>query len=593
MIKSKIPFINTFGDYLPLKEYFIQNRWHLLIGLTCLLVVDFLQLLIPLVIKKVIDALTVESATPFSLLHYGLIILVLAFVISVLRYFWRFFVIGHSRKVEERLRNRLFHHLESLSLSFYRKTKTGDIMARSINDITAVRMATGMGLVAMMDGIVIGIAAICFMVYINPQLTLISLIPAPFVIYFARRLTRRMSSGYETVQKTFSDLTERAREAFAGIRVVKSFMRESWEYKRVATEGKNYVTQNMKLARTIALFFPIMTLFTNLGLAVVIWLGGRLTILGHITTGDFVAFIGYLNMLTWPMMAMGWVTNLFQRGAASMRRINRILLEVPEIRGPAIPPVTGPPKGTIELRGVNFMYPEKREYALKDISLSVRAGQTLSLVGRVGSGKTTLLYTLPRLLDVQEGSILIDGRDIHDFPLQVLRENIGFITQDTILFSDTIRNNVAFGRPDISEEALEAALRTAQILDEIRNLGGGLDTILGERGLSLSGGQRQRLAIARAIVSDPPILILDDSLSMVDTRTEESILNRILTLRRDKTNLIVSHRFSTITRADLIAVLKDGELLEMGDHKTLLKKGNEFARLYERQLLAQELKIGD
>jgi ATP-binding cassette subfamily B protein len=298
-------------------------------------------------------------------------------------------------------------------------------------------------------------------------------------------------------------------------------------------------------------------------------------------------------MLTWPMMAMGWVTNLFQRGAASMRRINRILLEVPEIRGPAIPPVTGPPKGTIELRGVNFMYPEKREYALKDISLSVRAGQTLSLVGRVGSGKTTLLYTLPRLLDVQEGSILIDGRDIHDFPLQVLRENIGFITQDTILFSDTIRNNVAFGRPDISEEALEAALRTAQILDEIRNLGGGLDTILGERGLSLSGGQRQRLAIARAIVSDPPILILDDSLSMVDTRTEESILNRILTLRRDKTNLIVSHRFSTITRADLIAVLKDGELLEMGDHKTLLKKGNEFARLYERQLLAQELKIGD
>ncbi|MFC1531937.1 ABC transporter ATP-binding protein [Thermodesulfobacteriota bacterium] len=577
---------------MPLKVYFIQNRLPLSIGLTCLLVVDFLQLLIPLVIKKAIDALTLNKATSGILLNYGMIILTIAFLIAALRYIWRLFIIGHSRKVEEMLRNSLFQHLETLSLSFYQRTKTGDIMARSINDIMAVRMATGMGLVSLIDGLVIGIVAICFMIYINPYLTLMSLIPAPFVIYFAKMFTRRMSTGYETVQKSFSDLTEKIREAFAGIRVVKTFLRESWEHQRVEEEGKKYISENMKLARTIAFFFPMMTLFTNLGLAIVIWFGGRLTILGHTTTGDFVAFIGYLNLLTWPMMAMGWVTNLFQRGAASMRRINRILEEVPEITAPVMSQNIRPPTDFIEFRRLCIKYPEKTEYALKEISLTIEIGQTVSLVGQVGSGKTTLLYAMPRLIDVQKGSILIDGKDIRDFPLKDLRKNIGFVTQDTFLFSDTIRNNVVFGRNDISEEALEIALKTARIYDEIQSLERGLDTILGERGMTLSGGQRQRLTIARAIVFDPPILVLDDSLSMVDTRTEENILNRILTLRKDRTNFIVSHRLSTISRADLIAVLDNGELVEVGDHKTLLNNRNEFARLYERQLLAQELKIG-
>ncbi|MDB9822190.1 ABC transporter ATP-binding protein/permease [Deltaproteobacteria bacterium] len=591
MKKPRTPLISIFKDFYPLKEYFIQNRLALFIGFICLLSVDFLQLIVPLIIKRAIDSLTIKTATTTVLLKYAIIILVIALMIAILRFFWRLLVIGHSRKVEEKLRNRLFQHLETLSLSFYQKTKTGDIMARSINDIMAVRMAAGMGLVAFIDSLILGIAAICFMVYINPYLTLLSLLPAPFVIFLARRLTRRMSSGHENVQKKFSDLTERVRESFAGIRIVKSFSREPWEYHRVESEGKLYLSANMKLTKIVAFFFPMMALFTNLGLAIVLWYGGRLTILDHITTGDFVAFIGYLNLLTWPMMAIGWVTNLFQRGSASMRRINSILEETPEITGPAVSVDIKPPAGEIEFRGISFTYPGKTEYALKNISMTIERGQTVSLVGRVGSGKTTLLNTIPRLLEIQQGLILIDGRNIRDYPLKTLRENVGFVTQDAIIFSDTIRNNVLFGRGNISDETLLNALKVAGIYDEILSLDKGLDTILGERGVTLSGGQRQRLTIARAIIADPPILMIDDSMSMIDTGTEESILNMLLSLREDKTNLIISHRLSTIRRAGIIAVMDNGELVEMGDHENLLKKGNVFARLYKRQVLAQELEM--
>jgi ATP-binding cassette subfamily B protein len=349
----------------------------------------------------------------------------------------------------------------------------------------------------------------------------------------------------------------------------------------------------MKLTSTVAFFFPMMGLFTNLGLAIVLWFGGRLTILEHITTGDFVAFIGYLNLLTWPIMAIGWVTNLFQRGAASMRRINRLLEEEPEITSPVLSRQTPHPEGRIDFRGIYFVYPGKTKQALKNLSITIEKGQTVSLVGRVGSGKTTLLYSIPRLLDIQQGSILLDGKDIRSYPLKTLRENIGFVTQDAVIFSDTIRNNVLLGRKDISEEELIDALKMAGIYDEIWDMENGPDTLLGERGVTLSGGQRQRLTIARAIISDPRILILDDSMSMIDTRTEERILNAILSRRRDKTNLIVSHRLSTISRADITAVMKNGELVETGDHESLLKKGNEFAKLYERQLLVQELEMNE
>ncbi|MBN2125520.1 MAG: ABC transporter ATP-binding protein [Deltaproteobacteria bacterium] len=591
MKRTRFPSHGILKDFHPLREYFLQNRWSLAIGMGGLLAVDFLQLLIPLVIKGAVDALTVGSATAGILLKYGMIIMGIALVMALLRYIWRYFLFGISRKAEEGLRNRLYEHLQRLDLSFYHRTKTGDLMARAINDVNAVRMAMGMGLVALTDGMVLGMAAIGFMIAIHPTLTLISLIPAPAIIYFTRILTRRMSTGYERVQKTFSDLTERAREAFAGIRVVKAYRREPWEAARVEEEGRTYVSENLTLARTFALFIPLVAVFTNLGLAIVIWMGGRLTILGQITTGDFVAFISYLNLLTWPMMAIGWVVNLIQRGGASMRRINRVLEETPEIREPVRALDGAGMRGEIRFSGLTLFHPGQDSPVLKDIVATIEAGQTVALVGRVGSGKTTLLHTIPRLLDVPRGRVFIDGADLLDFSLKGLRGRIGFVTQESVVFTDTIRNNVLFGRSGPAEEEVESALRTAQIHDDVAALDQGLDTLLGERGLTLSGGQRQRLTIARALIGDPPILIMDDALSMVDTRTEERILNRILEYRKGKTNLIVSHRLSTISRADLIMVLVRGAVAESGDHGSLLARGGEYARLYERQLLAEELGV--
>ena len=596
-------FAAMLKNFQPLGIYFAQNRWALAVGLLSLLLVDFLLLLIPLVIKKAIDLLITQTPETGSLLlQQGIIIVSIALMIALFRYVWRRLILGHSRKVEQGLRNRMYGHLQTLPISFFQKTRTGDLMARAMNDINAIRMASGMGLVALIDGTVLGIAAIGFMMSIDLKLTLISLIPAPVVIILTKILTRRMATGFETVQRTFSDLTERVREAFAGIRVVKAHNRETWEYLKIKEQGERYVAKNMNLAKTLAIFFPVMTIFTNAGLAIVILLGGRYAILGEITPGDFVAFISYLNLLTWPMMAMGWVTNLIQRGSASMRRINHILEEVPDITDPApLQDSSGRPMpegiflkpvgGEIEIRGLSLKYPGQTDYALKRIHLKINASETVAVVGRVGSGKTTLLQTIPRVLDVQVNTVFLDSVDIRQIPLKTLRGKIGFVSQEVFLFSDTIRNNVTFGRRGIEEQDLENALHAAGIIEEIQSLERGLDTVLGERGITLSGGQRQRLTIARAIVQPLPILILDDALSMVDTRTEEEILNRILDLRHNRTNLIVSHRVSTISRADRIVVLDKGELVEEGNHESLIALGGVYATLYEEQRLVGELEI--
>ncbi len=584
-----LPLTETLKNFLPIKKYFIRNRWPLFFGLMSLLTVDFLQLLIPLVIKRAIDLLTAKTATLPILFKQGLTIVGIALMIALFRYIWRHLILGHSKKVEEGLRNQLYFHLQTLPLSFFQRKKTGDLMARAINDINGIRMAAGMGLVALTDGAVLGMAAIGFMMSINVKLTLISLIPAPFIVLGTKILTRRMSSGFETVQKTFSDLTERVREAFSGVRVIKSYNRENWEYERVRHVGLRYISENMRLAKTLAFFFPMMAIFTNTGLAIVIWIGGRLTIMGNITTGDFVAFTAYLNLLTWPMMAMGWVTNLIQRGSASMRRINNILDEVPEIQDSPQLQDMARIRGDIEIKGLAITYPGQADPALKNISLKIDAGETVALVGRVGSGKTSLLHAIPRLVEIPPETLFIDGRDIRQIPLKTLRKNIGFVTQDVFIFSDTVRNNVIFGRSNISREKLHAALRAADILESIQHLEKGLDTVLGERGITLSGGQRQRLTIARALITDPSILIMDDALSMVDTLTEQRILKQVLQLRENRTSVIVSHRISTISRAKRILVLDRGELVEEGTHETLLAKKGIYATLYEKQLVAQEL----
>ena len=576
-------------DFKPLTTYFIENRIALIIGLSSLLLVDALQLFIPRIIKKSIDTLTIGQASSGLLITYALVIVGMAIAMAIFRYIWRYFVFGHSRKVEKALRNRIYKHLQTLSLSFYWKTKTGDLMARAVNDIDAVRMAAGMGLVALTDGVVLGLATIGFMLYINVTLTLISLIPTPFIFYFTVIITRKMGKEFRQVQQTFSELTESVREVLSGIRVIKAYNRQSWGYSRVQAKGRTYISNNLDLAATLAVFFPLMTLFTNLGLAVVIWVGGRLTILGSITTGDFVAFISYLNLLTWPMMALGWVTNLIQRGSASMRRINGILNEVPEITDTTTNLSRDIIRGKVCLKGVTFYYPKKSTPALKDIYLTTKAGQTAAIVGGVGSGKSTLLQIIPRLIETERNMVKIDEIPIHDRDLKHLRESIGFVTQETHIFSDTIFNNIIFGREGVSKDCMRNVLEISQLAADINSFPKGIHSVLGERGITLSGGQRQRLTIARALISDPPILILDDALSQVDTRTEATILHNILMMRQGKTNIIVSHRLSTIRRADIIFVLKDGQLVEKGDHTSLLAAGNEYKRLYERQQLSEEL----
>jgi ATP-binding cassette, subfamily B, multidrug efflux pump len=589
----------SLNNFQPLWIYFVKNRWALLTGVLSLLMVDFLLLMIPLIIKKAINLLVVQaSGTGALLVKQGMMIGIIALFIALFRYVWRHFLLGHSRKVEQGLRKRLYGHIQTLSLSFFQNTKTGDLMARAINDINAVRMACGMGLVALVDGLVLGTAAIGFMMSIDWRLTVISLIPAPVVVVFTRMLANQMSARFERVQKSFSGLTEQARESFAGIRVVKAHQREGWEYNRMKAKGERYVGESMHLARTLALFFPLMTLITNAGLAVVILLGGRYTISGTITPGDFVAFISYLNLLTWPVMAMGWVVSLIQRGSASMRRINGIFDAVPEIQDPNDETGQVPEEnwektnGAIHFCGLSFQYPGQGEYVLKDVNLKIRPGETVAIVGRVGSGKTTLLQIIPRLLNAHENTVFVDGRDIRKLPLTALRKKIGFVSQDVFIFSDTVFNNVAFGLDDVSDEEVRHALDVAGILEEMEVLDEGLNTLLGERGITLSGGQRQRLTIARAVVGNFPILILDDALSMVDTRTEEGILNRILDLRQNRTNVIVSHRVSTIRRADRIFVFDHGSLKEEGTHETLIQLKGIYAALYEEQLLGETFENG-
>lgn len=592
MEKTRPGLREALRGFSLLYPYFAESRLALTIGLASLLLVDLLQLVIPLVIRRAVDHLATQTASYSTLLLHAGLILAIALLIGCLRYVWRLGIFGISRKIEMGLRNQLFAHVQTLSPAFFQRNPTGDIMARAVNDINAVRMASGMGLVALVDATVLGLAAVGFMISMNAFLTLICLCPAPIVILLGRILTRRMSSGFEKVQATFSDLTEKVREGFAGIRVIKANARNNWQLERIKKEGERYISENMALARTMALFFPVMAVFTNLGLAAVIWMGGGLAIAGTITPGDLVAFTSYINIMAWPIMAMGWVANLIQRGGASLRRIKRILDEAPEITESPGALAPSDIRGEITARGLTISYEGKAGKVIDCIAFTIEAGQIVALVGRVGSGKSSLLNAIPRLIPVPQGVLAIDGLDITMFSLKALRRSVGFVPQDAIIFSDTIRNNVLLGREGISEERLRLALEMADIWNEVSALEKGLDTIVGERGITLSGGQRQRLTIARALLADPPILILDDALSMVDSGTEERILGRILAARKGRTTLIVTHRTATLRSVERILVLDGGRLVEDGDHRALLAKKGHYRAIYESSVLEAELERG-
>ena len=577
------------GNFRTLKRYFVQHRWRLLIGLATLLVVDGLQLIIPQVIKLAIDDLTRGGIVQADLVKYGLYIAGIALLIGFFRYFWRFMILGTARRIEEALRGRLFSHLQTLSLSFFQETKTGDLMAHATNDMDAVRMAVGMGLVAITDTLVLGASAIVFMILIDPKLTLFAIVPMPFIALVTTRFSRLVHHRFESVQASFSRLTEQVRESLAGIRVVKAFAQEGYEREKLDHIGEEYVGKNIRLIKVWGMFFPLIMLLANLGTVIVLWLGGMETIVGTITAGGFVAFMTYLGILAWPMMALGWVINLIQRGSASMGRINKILNTQPEIADrPRLRPITQL-EGKIEFRDLTFSYKPGSLPTLKGITLQVNPGEFVAIVGRTGTGKSTLCNLIPRLFDPPNGHLFMDGREIHAIPIKSLRESIGYVPQDTFLFSTTIKENIVFGNPKASEEEVANAARIAQIDEEIRTFPMGIETLIGEKGITLSGGQKQRIAIARAILLNPQIMILDDALSSVDTQTEERIWNGLGEILDGKTCIVVSHRLSSIKEADKIILLDDGEITEMGDHQSLLSMGGIYAQIYQRQQIEEEL----
>ena len=576
-----------------IKPYFFENRFKILIGLLSLITVDMLQLFIPRIIKRAVDGLTAFQIDLWRLFMYAVAMTGIAVFICVFRYVWRRCLLGTSRRIEEGLRNQFFAHLQGLSAAYFDQVKTGDLMAHATNDIQQIRMATGMGLVAINDAIVLGLAAIGFMAYINVKLTLFVLIPMPLIVISARFFSKKMHRGYQAVQGAFSELTEVVRERFAGIRIIKAHHRLREETAKVETTSKIYMDENIRLVKVIGSFFPMMLLFTNLSLAIVLYLGGRQTIMLTITPGDFVAFISYLGLLTWPMMALGWVTNLIQRGRASLDRVNRILKTVPEIKNRKDARVLERVQGHIVFKNVSFRYESGNgtdgASVLAGIDLSIRPGEVLGIVGPPGSGKSTLLSLIPRLYDIHKGGILIDGHDIRALDIQSLRSHISFIPQEPFLFADTIRKNITLDNPDVSDDQLEEATRKAALYDAIQHFPAGFDTVAGEKGVILSGGQKQRIALARCFLQNTPILILDDPISQVDLETGTNIIKAIRDLAASKTIVIVSHRLSAVSYANHIITLDRGRMVESGSHQELMQTDNYYAKTFRLQELEEDL----
>ncbi len=572
-----------------IKPYFSENRYLIISGLICLIAVDILQLIIPRIIKWAVDDLTLLNIDLTGLSSYALYIVAIAVMIGLFRYGWRRCLIGTSRRAEEGLRNILFAHIQTLSASYFDRVKTGDLMAHATNDIQHVRMALGMGMVALTDAIVLGTAAIAFMIYINKLLTLIALIPMPLVVLGARFFSKKMHRLYSEVQKTFADLTEAVRERFAGIRIIKAYNREKEESLKLEAVSKDYIDKNLRLVSITGSFFPMMLLFSNLSLAILLYLGGRQTIALTITPGDFVAFISYIGILTWPMMAMGWVINLIQRGRASLDRIDRILQTKPDIVDtPGARSITGL-SSDITFENVSFAYKDKNPPVLNGINFVLNKGKTFGIVGPPGSGKTTLIGLIPRLFDVSSGCISIDGLDISRMRVFDLRSLISFMPQEPFLFAGTIRENILLGNNKIKDSALITATKKASLYDTIKLFHNGFETIIGEKGVILSGGQKQRIALARALLKEAPVLIFDDPISQVDVETGNDIINSIRSMAGEKTIIIVSHRLSAIRFADQIIALDRGRIVESGTHAELMEYDRYYAKTYRLQEIEEEL----
>ncbi|MBP7892079.1 MAG: ABC transporter ATP-binding protein [Firmicutes bacterium] len=573
-----------------ISEFLSEHKWSYAAGVAFLVFVDALQLVIPRLLGNLTDNLRAGTLTSDGVRNVVLIIMGIAGAIAAGRFLWRIFINGTARSLDFYLRNKLFAHLERLPARYYNEHKTGDLMAHATNDIPAIRQTFGQGFILLTDAVFMTTATLIILFRTTPlRLALLSLLPFPFLALGTTLFSKLVGPRFRAVHEAFSDLTERAQESIAGIRVVKAFVQEKAETGRFMEVAQKNVDANMRLIRVWGFMFPMSGFASTVAFVFVLRYGSAMIIRQEISLGDFVALTSYLAMLVWPMIAVGWVINVVQRGYAALDRINKILNEVPEVADEPGAVELSHARGTIEFRNVTFSYSPELPPALSDVSFTVEAGKTLAIVGRTGSGKSTIVSLLTRLYNPPPGSVFVDGHDIRQVTLQSLRDQLGVAPQESFLFSTTIGKNIAFASDDYPRERIEHFAEVAQVRKDISEFPDGFDTMVGERGVTLSGGQKQRVCIARALIKEPKVLILDDCLSAVDTQTEERILRGLREYMHGRTSIIISHRISTVKDADEIIVLDDGIVRERGAHDSLVAAGGLYRELHEKQLLEEEL----
>ena len=578
-------------------QYIKRHRLQYILGIITLFIVDIANVFIPKMTANITDGLKAGNIDWAGITHYLLILFLLGLTLAVGRFLWRYFLFGASRSIEKELRNDMFAHLETMDVEFYNQNKTGDLMTRFTSDLNSIRMAIGMAVICVFDAVVMSAMVIVQMMhYVDVRLTLMAVIPMLFILFGELYYGKVIMGRFKARQEAVSDLTDFVQESFSGIRVIKAFVREKAQRYAFARENQKNLEKNLDIARMQSLVMPLLDVIIGLSSLITLLFGGYLAVNGQISLGRFVAFNQYINMLVWPMLACGEAVNMFSMGGASLKRVKAVFDAEPEVKDPQnggegiraaeeVPVQEHEIAGHIRLEHLTFTHQDSNEPVLNDITLDVPAGTTLAIVSKTGGGKSTLVNLLLHLYNTKRGMIFIDNRDINDIPLKELRENIAYVPQDNFLFSDTLRSNISFGVEDEDMEEIVAATKAACIHDSIAEFPDGYETIVGERGVTLSGGQKQRSSIARALMKDAPILILDDALSAVDTDTEEQILENLKVNRRGKTTILIAHRVSTIQNADRIMVLEDGKAKEIGNHEELMRQDGIYHGMVEQQQL--------